>query len=261
MKTTKSYCMEDVEDFYDNVAETYYKDHMHRFVDEVFEHLLLQYLPKSPRNILDAGGGIGRFSFPLTKRGYTLVLTDISQKMIDRAKELASSENIKNISFFKESVTNMINQKNNFFDVVLLLNGVLDYCSSAKDALQEVHRVLKKHGLVIGTINNRFIYSTTNILLEKKDTNAFLKTFMTGNYAKNFPIHDFTHDEIMALLKDSDFEVIDILGPTNLLRKWEYETIVTEENRSALLALQLSFAKKKEYLNNSTDFFIIAKKI
>lgn len=251
--------MSDVEHFYDTIADTYTKDHTHRFVDEIFECLLLEYLPKPPCKILDAGGGIGRFSIPLAKRKYTVTLSDISQKMVNKAKELVTSENL-NLSFFKESVTNMIHQ-NDSFDVVLLFNGVLDYCSNIEKALQETYRILKKEGLIIGTVNNRFIYTTTNILLEKKDTNKFINAFTTGDYSKKFPVHDFTYDELVSLLKNSGFTLIDVLGPTNLLRKWEYEQIVTNQNRAKLLETQLAFAKKKEYLNNSTDFFFVAKKL
>lgn len=261
MEIDKNYRKEDVEHFYDAIAGTYSKDHAHRFVDAIFECLLLDYLPKPPCRILDAGAGIGRFSLPLAKRKYTITLSDVSQGMVDKAKELAALEHLNNISFFKESVTHMRQQQNDSFDVVLLFNGVLDYCSDAKTALQEVYRVLKKGGLVIGTVNNRFIYATTNILLEKKDTDEFMNAFTTGNYSKQFSIHDFTHDELLDLLRTSRFTLIDVLGPTNLLRKWEYEQVVTENNRSELLKIQLAFAKKKEYLHNSTDFFFVAKKL
>ena len=253
--------MDDVEIFYDDVANNYIKDHASRFVDDVFEHLLLSYLPKPPCTILDAGGGIGRFALPLAKRKYIVVLSDISQGMVYKAKELAILNSLKDISFFKESVTNMKHQQNNSFDVVLLLNGVLDYCHNAKEALKEVYRVLKKDGLIIGTVNNRFIYTTTNILLEKKDINEFTNSFTTGNYSKKFPIHHFTSDELILLLNTSHFTLIDVLGPTNLLRKWEYEQMVTEKNRLELLKLQMTFAKRKEYINNSTDFFFVAKKL
>lgn len=260
MKIDEDHHKEDVEHFYDTIADTYFKDHSRRFVDDIFECLLLAYLPKSPCKILDAGGGIGRFSIPLAKKKHSITLSDISQKMVDKAKELAASEHINNITFFKESATQMKHQ-NNSFDVVLLINGVLDYCSNAQKALQETYRVLKKGGSIIGTVNNRFTYTTTNILLERKDIDGFMNAFTTGDYSKKFPVHDFTYDELVSLLNNSGFTLIDVLGPTNLLRKWEYEQIVTDQNRAKLLETQLAFAKKKEYLNNSTDFFFVAKKL
>ncbi|MEM4605571.1 MAG: class I SAM-dependent methyltransferase [Candidatus Pacearchaeota archaeon] len=253
---------EKVEEFYDILSEHYEIDHSTRFVDNVFEHFLYRYLPKQKNiKILDAGGGIGRFSFPLAKKGHLITLTDISIGMLNKAKKIASNCELETVKFFKESVTDMKNQEDNSFDLVLMMNGVLDYCRDHKKALKEVYRVLKKSGILIGTVNNRFIYATINVLLEEKKIEEFKKTFETGNMFKKFPIHNFTSEELKEELINAGFEIIDILGPTNLLRKWEYESIVNKDNEEKLLSLQIEFAKKKEYLNNSTDFLFIAKKL
>ena len=249
-----------VEEFYDELSENYKKTHSDRFVDRIFEKIILEYLPKEKFSLLDAGGGIGRFSIDLSNRCKSIVITEISRKMLNEAKKIAESKDVKNITFYNESVADMKSQPNESFDVVFLMNGVLDYCEDHKKALSETCRVLKKNGLVIGTVNNRLVYATTNILLEKKDPKRFLEMFKTGDYIKKFSIHDFTHDELIKVLEGS-FKVINILGPTNLLRKWEYENVVNESNKDDLLKIQLEFSKKKEYVNNSTDFFFIAKKI
>ena len=252
----------EVEEFYDNLSNSYRNTHSNRFVDEIFEHLLHEYLPKGKLILLDAGAGIGRFSIPLAYRCKKLVLTEISEGMLNEArKNVALINNQNNIEFYHESATNMKNQASNSFDVVLLMNSVLDYCDDYIKSLHEVHRVLKKGGLVIGTVNNRLIYTTTNILLEQKSIKSFLKAFATGDYCKWFLVHDFTYEELKNALEKTHFKTTEIFGPTNLLRKWEYESLSKNVNRQALLRMQLKFAKRKEYLNNSSDFFFVAKKI
>lgn len=257
-----------VEKYYDKVSEDYDKTHSKRFVDDIFEHFMIRYLPKRKKlNILDAGGGIGRFSFPLVKSGHKIVLTDISKGMVEKAKKLAKKEKLRNIDFFKESVTDMKNQKNNSFDVVLLMNGVLDYCKDYKKALRGVKRVLKKRGILIGTVNNRFVYSTTNILIPydknlQKNIQKFKNTFRTGNYKSpsGWITHDFNLEELKKELDKQIGKTIEIFGVTNLVRKWEYPNILTKENWKDLLRLQIKFAKKKEFINNSNDFLFIAEK-
>lgn len=253
---------EKVERFYDSLSKQYEIDHSSRFVDKIFEHFLFQYLPKKENlRILDAGGGIGRFSFPLAKKRHLITLTDISAGMLSKARKITSDFGLKTIKFFKESITDMKNQKDDIFDVVLMMNGVLDYCKNHKKALKEAHRVLKDKGILIGTVNNRFIYTTMNILLEKKRVEAFKKAFNTGNMFKKFPIHNFTLKELEEELTNAGFGIINILGPTNLLRKWEYNNLVTKDNEKKVLSLQIEFAKKKEYINNSTDFLFVVKKL
>lgn len=253
---------ESVERFYDQLSKQYNKTHSSRFVDKVFEYFLFKYLPKKKNlRILDTGGGIGRFSFPLIRKDHSVVLTDISAGMLNKAKEIANNLELKNIEFFEESVTNMKNQTDGGFDVVILMNGVLDYCENHKKALSEVYRVLKNRGIVIGTVNNRFSYTTINVLLEEGNIEGFKRSFQTGDRFKRFPIHDFTLKELKKELTKKKFKIINIFGPINLLRKWEYSNLITDKNEKDMLAIQIDFAKKKEYINNSTDFLFIAKKL
>ena len=250
-----------VEKFYNKLSKSYEKSHSSRFVDKIFEYFLFKYIPgRKNLRILDVGGGIGRFSFPLVEKGYDVTLTDISEGMLNKAKQISKQLGL-NLRFFKESVTNMKHQKSEYYDVVLVMNGVLDYCSNYKKALKELHRVLKNKGRLIGTVNNRLIYGVVNILLEEKDINKFKKFYKKGNRFKKFPIHDFTLEELKEALTSSEFKIIEILGPTNLLRKWECEKVVTKNNEKKFLKLQIEFAKRKELLNNSTDFLFIAERL
>jgi len=251
-----------VEKFYDELSETYEKTHSDRFVDRIFEHFLRENLPKAQNmNILDAGGAIGRFSFFLSKLGHKITLTDISGGMVKKAEEIAKKHNLKDIRFFRESVNNMYNQENEMFDVVLMMNGILDYCKDHKKAMQETNRVLKDKGHFIGTVNNRYIYTTMNVLFDEKNIDSFRKAFKTGNRVLKFKTHDFTLEELKEELKNAGFELLKIYGPTNLLRKWEYDDLLKGVDEKELLELQIEFAKKKEYLNNSTDFFFVARKL
>lgn len=52
-------------------------------------------------NILDVGGGGGRYAVPFAKIAKSVTMTDISGNMIDFAKEKAECENVKNIDFLK----------------------------------------------------------------------------------------------------------------------------------------------------------------
>jgi S-adenosylmethionine-dependent methyltransferase len=250
-----------VEVFYDKISEDYDATHEDRFVDKIFEHFLEEHIHGKNLKILDAGGGVGRFSISYASKNHDVVLTDISKGMVNRARLIAKKKNIKKMKFFQETVTDMVNQKDNYFDVVMLMNGVLDYCNEYNKALKEVFRVLRKDGIVIGTVNNKLVYTTTNILLADKNVDKFKEAYNTGNYDKKFPIHDFSIKELKDALKKANLKIINIYGPTNLLRKWEYNQALDTKNMKKLLALQIEFAKNPEYINNSTDFLFVAKKL
>lgn len=67
--------------------------------------------------ILDIGGGSGRYAIPFSKYAKQIVVTDISQNMLDLAKENAEKEKILNISFQK-SIWNEKEYEGEKFDLV-----------------------------------------------------------------------------------------------------------------------------------------------
>jgi S-adenosylmethionine-dependent methyltransferase len=255
-------------DFYNALSKDYDKKHAKRFCDDVLEFFLLKYLPKKRKlKILDAGGGIGRFSFPLAKKGHEIVLTDISEGMLENARIIAKSGKIRNVRFVKESLSSMKNQKSKYFDAVLVMNAILDYCGNHKKALKEIYRVLKPNGILIGNVNNRFMYST-NHELKTGDFKMFNRNMKKGDRyiiwggAKTGHIsHEFTLEELKNSFKKTGFKIITILGVFNLLGKYAEETWLDDkEKREEYLKLQIKYAQKEEYINNSWDFFFTCKR-
>jgi ubiquinone/menaquinone biosynthesis C-methylase UbiE len=250
----------DVETFYDNVAEDY-SDHDDRVCDKITEYFIIENLPKRTLRILDAGGGTGRFSEPLLKKEHKVVLTDLSAEMLKKAKEKLKSYN--NIEFIKNSVTNMNEFKDESFDVILMINAILDYCGDYNKAMQEAHRILKKGGLLIATVNNRLLFCKSYELKEG-DFDLFRKNMKTGNryiiwggQKKGHISHEFTIDELKNALKKNHFTIKKLLGIFNLMDKYEMDNV---NNKEEFIKLQKEFAEKEEYINNSQDFFFVAEK-
>jgi ubiquinone/menaquinone biosynthesis C-methylase UbiE len=250
----------DVETFYDNVAENY-SDHDDRVCDKITEHFIIDNISKKTLKILDAGGGTGRFSEPLLKKDHKVVLTELSIEMLNKAKEKLNSYN--NVEFVKNSVTNMIEFKDESFDVVLMINAILDYCGDYNKAIQEAYRILKKGGLLIATVNNRFLYCKSHELKEG-DFGLFRKNMKTGNryivwggQEKGHISHEFTLDELKNALEKNQFNIKRLLGIFNLMDKYEMDEV---KNKEEFIKLQIEFAEKEEYINNSQDFFFVAEK-
>ncbi|MFW5746151.1 MAG: class I SAM-dependent methyltransferase [Nanoarchaeota archaeon] len=249
----------DVETFYDRISGDY-ADHDERVCDAILEHFIRTHLPAhQDLEILDAGGGTGRFALPLLRRNMRVVLTDISEGMLARAKERL--DGMSAVSFLQESVTDMTHQKDGSFDAVLMMNAIHDYCGDYAKAISEAYRVLRKGGVFIGNVNNRFAYCTKH---ELKDGNyrRFEQNMKTGdryivwgNQDKGHISHEFTLDELKEALES--FDEVKILGVFNLMDKYEHDSIV---DKDAFIRLQIAFAEKSEYINCSQDFFFVAKK-
>lgn len=247
----------DVEKFYDNIADTYY-DHDDRVCDKIIEYFLLNNLPSKRLKILDAGGGVGRFSKPLLDVGHDFTLSEISLQMLTKAKNNLKSYS--NIKFIKNSVVDMKTFKNNSFDVVIMINAILDYCEDYNKAMKETYRILKKGGLFIATVNNRFIYckdhelKDENYELFKKNMVIGDRYIVWGKNKKGHISHEFTLNELKKSLSQNKFKIKKLLGVFNLMGKYDMNNLI---NKKEFIKLQIEYAKKKEYLNNSQDFFLL----
>ncbi|HLR81140.1 MAG TPA: class I SAM-dependent methyltransferase [Bacillota bacterium] len=94
-------------------------------------------------NMLDVGCGDGYGTYRLSKSGYQVTGVDLSGEMIARAKERLRGEPI---SLIQGNVL-QLPFENNHFDGVMAIN-VLEWTEVPAQALIELHRILKKDGLM-----------------------------------------------------------------------------------------------------------------
>ena len=112
--------------YYDLVAEEEWqrlvKDAYHRLEFIVTMHYLGKYLPKSGL-ILDAGGGPGRYTIELAKRGYDVISLDLSPRCLELAerkiKEAGVEDRVKKI--VEGNVVDLSMFDDDTFDAVLCL--------------------------------------------------------------------------------------------------------------------------------------------
>ena len=58
----------------------------------------------SDKEILDFGGGTGLLTLPLAKQAKSVILVDISEKMLEQARLKAEQQDIKNIQFLEQDL-------------------------------------------------------------------------------------------------------------------------------------------------------------
>ncbi len=165
------------------------RDNSGKLEYEMTMHILQNYLPKNG-NVLDLGGGAGVYSFSLAKAGYQVYLADLSERLIEQARVQKEEENVENL--VEAEVVNAIDLskfKNNMFDVVIAL-GPFYHLTEERERNQcvsEIHRVLKKGGIVIAgfipylsgsiAIIERFVYAPQQV-----DANTIAEVFETGKF-------------------------------------------------------------------------------
>lgn len=255
-----------VKAFYDAIGDNYDDLHRGRFCDEILEYFIFHFLPRPPQRVLDLGGGIGRFAIPLAAAGYDVTLYDISDKMLAAAQKIAEEQKVQ-LKYKNGSVVNLGTIASESFDSVICMNSVLDYCEDYARAMAEVHRVLQQGGTFIGSVNNLFAYATSQELKEG-NLEVFVESLQTGDRyiqwgdaSHGHVTHDFTQEELYQALRRASFRNIRTLGVFNLLGKYFHDKDILQRlDKDRFFQLQLKFARKPEYVNNSDDFFFVCEK-
>ncbi len=140
-----------VRKYYDENAEREWGrlacDAYHSLEFIVTMHFLDKHLPKKGL-ILDAGGGPGRYTIELAKKGYEVILHDLSPKCLEVASKEIEKAGVKGQikKIVEDSITDLSQFASGGFDAVLCL-GALSHLIERRDrekAASELVRVAKK---------------------------------------------------------------------------------------------------------------------
>ncbi len=178
-----------------------------------------RFLPKEKdAAILDAGGGTGIWSIELARMGYHVVLTDISEGMLGKARKKVSELKLDNqIEIKISNICNMPEFGDNQFAMVLCEGDPLSYCGDHHVAIKELARVVQPGGIVITSVDNRA--SALNWLRDKDDPAAVEQLLETGKVVMpqgreefRYVIHAFTPEELRELFESNGLSVERVIG-------------------------------------------------
>lgn len=120
------------------------------FIDDIVQksHIEKELLSNldSIETVFDGGAGSGRFSIFLAKRGCRVTHFDISQPMLDKARELARSEGVSDrITFVKGALEDLSAYETGSFDMTVSFDAPISYTYPNQNAvIGELVRLAKK---------------------------------------------------------------------------------------------------------------------
>ncbi len=186
-------------------------------------HALERHLPAldRPRRVLDAGGGPGRYTVDLARRGYAVTLLDLSPAILDLARRRVAEAGPAvegNVEAVVEgSITDLSSFPDGGFDAVLCLGGVLSHVVDSKQrerALAELRRVARPEApLFISAMNRLGAYRSA-----VQWPNAWAQIFPTvaeaglATLELGAPAYLFQPEEFVAALVAAGLEVRRLYG-------------------------------------------------
>lgn len=138
---------------HDSWVSVYRTSENEHFYDLAFDYLMTVYGPTDADAVLDAGCGTGTKTVHLAKRGYTVVAVDISDSVLDMAREVSAQKGYQDgITYMSEDVTDLSFQDGQFGRI--LCWGVLMHVPDVEKAIGELARITRPGGTIVVSEGN-----------------------------------------------------------------------------------------------------------
>lgn len=214
-----------VERYYDAGAQhEWERQDRHRTVFAVTWRALDDYLPEPPAAILDIGGGPGRYSVGLARRGYAVTLFDLAHNNLAFAQARAAEAGVELAGRAQGNALDLSRFADAGFDAVLLMGPLyhLLELDHRRTAVREACRVLKPGGLIFASFITRYAplcdlaRSAPGLLLDRwGDYSRILETgqHQVGTTGAGFTDAYFAHpSEAKPLMEEAGFASLDLIA-------------------------------------------------
>jgi len=197
------------------------RDAYHRLEFMTTLHFLEKYLPPQGL-ILDAGGGPGRYTLELARRGYQVVLLDMTPANLEFARrQLKRTKLSARVSSLVEgSIVDLSQFKDGMFDAVICLGGPLSHVLDAgkRDrAISELIRVAKNGAPVFVSVIGRLSLLIVELTMfqDELEMPHFTQIRDTGDYegTRGFTAcHFFLPEELQNSLHGKGVTTLEMAG-------------------------------------------------
>ncbi len=191
---SKQLISRNIEAFYNKASEeTRLEKGMGIFEFERIKSLIEKYIPSTSSKIIDIGGGTGKYSEWLAKKGHQVHLVEPVSKHIKIAKNRTNK--LKNKFSVQLGESRKLEFPNNFADLIIL-HGPLYHLQKQEDrdlSIKEAKRVLKNNGIILAFAINytaSTLVGLLNGLIHKKPFFEMCKNELTTgihNPPNDFP--------------------------------------------------------------------------
>lgn len=244
--------------YYDDYGEQEWNrletDLYHRLEYEETCYFLDQELPENGQ-LLDVGGGAGRYSVDLAQQGYEVTLVDASTRQVELAEKKAAEHGVADAITVRTGDVRDLELDADSYDATLCLGGPLSHVLDPEERLaaaEELRRVTEPGGPVLVSVMGllaalQTIARAAGRYDESVDETELLpRLARTGDYDADLldefdleptapPMHLFRADELRSLLRRAGLTVRTLTGLESIAsqRRDEFD-VLNDTQREAL---------------------------
>jgi S-adenosylmethionine-dependent methyltransferase len=235
--------------------------------------LMDRYFPARGR-VCDIGGGPGRYTIELLRRGYLVTLLDLSEEEIRLAGTLLEVHGLSAEQLIVGDARDMSMLADESFDAALLMGPMYHILEPGERAkvLHELERILKPQGLAIVAYLNAWGILKTGLtdLANRYEEITFLRTMLEE---KSFPgqsLSGFTEcywstpEAALQEIREAGLEVVSYIGAEGFAggMRMQLEQLATEVPKAYenVLRMAAETSELPQYRDTTDHLHIVVRK-
>jgi SAM-dependent methyltransferase len=197
------------------------KDAYHRLELDTSLRFIEKYLPPDSL-VLDAGGGPGRYTLELAKRGHQVVLFDMTPANLEFARRMTRRYKIQDQvrAIDEGTITDLSCYPDETFDAVICLGGPLSHIldpGQRAQALRELQRVAKPGAPLFISVMSRLSVLVVELTLfpEELAMPDYPLLRNSGDYLGEYGFtacHFFLPEELRSACLEQGLQVLEMVG-------------------------------------------------
>lgn len=255
--------------YYHRGVADYDKEYDVPFFNQIYDKVTWRciepYLPRAGV-VLDAGGGTGKWSIPIAKKGLRVVLFDISQDMMNVAAAKVKESGMEGIVSFRQGDICNMSFSDDSFDFVLAEGDPISYCSNPDLAVKEFGRVLKPSCYLSAGVDSyypilRRMLDQPEVDFDQFDRVCTEKRFFAKDWG--FSCWLFTPKDLRELFNKHGFSVVKIVGkPVMFIGRRSEAAAILEDPAKAqkVLDIESKFCEEASIVGYGGHLHIVAQK-
>ncbi|WP_428946262.1 tRNA uridine 5-oxyacetic acid(34) methyltransferase CmoM [Pantoea sp. FN060301] len=218
---------------------------------------ILATLPEGPLQVLDAGGGEGQTSCGLAAKGHQVLLCDLSEEMLQRARLHAAEKGVsENMQFRQISAQSAAQHLDKPADLVLF-HAVLEWVADPEAALAALYDALAPGGVLsLMFYNVNGLMMQTLVLGNFGYMQADLRKRKRKTLSPDFPREP---DQVYHWLEKTGFTIERKAG-VRVFHDYMRDKQKQTERFEEVLALEKRFCRQEPFLSLGRYIHVTARK-
>jgi S-adenosylmethionine-dependent methyltransferase len=263
--------MNNIEEYYNCQYDEWGRLERHRIEYEITKKVLNEFIEDNSE-VLDVGGGPGRYSIYLAQKGHNVTLVDLSKKLVEQATENASKAGVIIHKFIKGNVLNLETMlPGKHFDAVLCMGPMYHLLEEdeRKEGIRQCLKLLKPRGVLIVSFISAYAPIVDCLKAyphEIKERKVYFLQYLTdgrNNKDSGFTDAYFINPEnIEALLSEFELETLRVMAAEGLGAMCENQIMqLSEEDFQEWVDLFYKISDNKVVWGSCEHLLYVGRKV